>query len=547
MASFTMTSDLAARMPLSRVRQAVAQLQGPLVVALAYFLGAQAAFYIGTLSDQIFALFWPPNVVLFCALLIVPQRDWWRYIAAAFPAHAIAELGVGMPWPQLLVAFATNCMVALLNAYAVRRFVGDPPWFGNFRKAYLYIVITAGLGPAVSALGGAFVPILGGGPLADYWIFWSHWYLANALPNLTLGPVFLIWFSDRAQWTRWWPSRRDIEPIVLAAALVCTCIAAAAAGRLVTGSLLPAVLFLPLPLVLWSAIRFGERGASGAILIVAVILTWRTLHGRGLFPDADPERSVLALQMFLTGLSIPVLLLGALIDELRRAERTTRQLATSLVRAQDEERRRIARDLHDSTGQNLIAATLIAGRIENALPETAQPAFRQLEDMLQQSIREVRTVSYLLHPPLLDEAGLGLALRNFVEGFMERSGIAVDLEVAANVARLPADTELVLFRLVQEALTNVSRHSGSATARIHLSREHAMDGPKVVLTIEDAGKGMPDVRAARRSVGRTNGTCGTPGVGLASMRERLHQVGGWLEIDSAVGRTTLKAVVPIRA
>jgi two-component system, NarL family, sensor kinase len=307
------------------------------------------------------------------------------------------------------------------------------------------------------------------------------------------------------------------------------------------------VLFLPLPLVLWSAISFGERGASGAILIVAVILTWRTLHGRGLFPDADPERSVLALQMFLTGLSIPVLLLGALIDELRRAERTTRQLATSLVRAQDEERRRIARDLHDSTGQNLIAATLIAGRIENALPETAQPAFRQLEDMLQQSIREVRTVSYLLHPPLLDEAGLGLALRNFVEGFMERSGIAVDLEVAANVARLPADTELVLFRLVQEALTNVSRHSGSATARIHLSREHAMDGPKVVLTIEDAGKGMPDVRAARRSVGRTNGTCGTPGVGLASMRERLHQVGGWLEIDSAVGRTTLKAVVPIRA
>ena len=130
-----MTSDLAARMPLSRVRQAVTQLQGPLVVALAYFLGAQAAFYIGTLSDQIFALFWPPNVVLFCALLIVPQRDWWRYIAAALPAHVVAELGVGMPWPQLLVAFATNCMVALLNAYAVRRFVGDPPWFGADERA----------------------------------------------------------------------------------------------------------------------------------------------------------------------------------------------------------------------------------------------------------------------------------------------------------------------------------------------------------------------------------------------------------------------------
>src|SRR5215831_1759208 len=139
-----MNSDIAVPLLLSRVRRLKVPLQGPLLVALAYLLGAEAAFYIGTLSDQIFALFW-------------------------------------MPAPQLLVAFVTNCMVALLNAYAVRRFVGDPPWFGNFREACIYIVITAGIAPAVSALGGAFVPILGGGALEDYWIFWSHWYLANAL------------------------------------------------------------------------------------------------------------------------------------------------------------------------------------------------------------------------------------------------------------------------------------------------------------------------------------------------------------------------------
>src|SRR5262249_24509371 len=131
-ASFTMNSDIAVPLLLSRVRRLKVPLQGPLLVALAYLLGAEAAFYIGTLSDQIFALFWPPNVVLFCALMIVPQRDWWLYIVAAFLAHVVAERGVGMPAPQLLVAFATNCMVALLNASAVRRFVGDPPWFGNF-------------------------------------------------------------------------------------------------------------------------------------------------------------------------------------------------------------------------------------------------------------------------------------------------------------------------------------------------------------------------------------------------------------------------------
>src|SRR4030095_1192999 len=197
------------------------------------------------------------------------------------------------------------------------------------------------------------------------------------------------------------------------------------AGSLFATSFPAAVLllFAPLPLVLWAAVRHGEKGASAAILIVTVVLTWRTLNGPSLFPGGTPERSLLALQLFLMGLSVPVLLRAALVDELRRAERTTRQLAASLLTAQDEERRRIARDLHDSTGQNLIAATLIAGRMQDMLPVAAAPLMGQLEDVLQQSIREVRTVSYLLHPPLLDEAGLGPALRYFVNGYSERSGI----------------------------------------------------------------------------------------------------------------------------
>jgi len=542
MLSVKMALDAAPWTVLLGLRRALSWLQGPVLAAVAYFLGAEAAFYIGTLSDKIFALFWPPNVILFCALLIVPRGKWWLYIAAAFPAHVIAELGVGMPAPQLLLAFATNCMVALLDAYAVRRFVGDPPWFGTWQKISIYIIITAGIVPAVASLAGAFVPILGGGSFADYGIFWSHWYLANSLPSITLGPAFMIWFSGGTEWQRRRPLRRNLEPVTVLAILVSICILAAALAREVAGSsLVLAVLLLPLPFVLWAAIRFGEKGASAAIAIVAVILTWRSLRGAGLFPLESPERSVLALQLFLTGLSIPVLLLGALIDDLRRTERTTRDLAASLVRAQDEERRRIARDLHDSTGQNLIAATLIAGRLEKVLPESAQSSFHELEDMLQQSIREVRTVSYLLHPPLLDEAGLGPALRHFVEGFMERSEIVVDLEVSPDLKRLPADTELALFRVVQEALTNISRHSDSATAVIRLAREGTRHDEKAVLMIADAGKGMPDVGGTRRPAGGPN-----TGVGLASMRERINQLGGRLDIASTVGRTVLTATVPLQ-
>src|SRR5262245_58286766 len=148
----------------------------PVAVAAAYFVGAEIAFYIGTLSDKIFAPFWPPNIILFCALLLVPERRWWLFITACFPAHVIAELQVGMPIPQMLVAFATNGAVALLNAFAVRRLLGDPPSLGELSKASLYVLITAGLSPAVVALAGAFVPILGGGAIQKYWVFWTDWY-----------------------------------------------------------------------------------------------------------------------------------------------------------------------------------------------------------------------------------------------------------------------------------------------------------------------------------------------------------------------------------
>lgn len=526
-------------------RQALLPLQGPLVVSLAYYIGAEAAFYIGTLSDKIFAIFWPPNVILFCALVVAPQRRWWLYIAAVLPAHAIAEHGVGMPVAQMTVAFATNCMVALLNAYAVRRFVGDPPWFGTFQKAALYIVIAAGPSPALSALGGAFVPILGGGPLTDYWLFWSHWYLANTLPNLTLGPVFLIWFSDGAKWSRWMLSRQQLEPAALAVTLIgISALVAIVAGRLEASSFSAVLLLAPLPLVLWAAIRFGEKGASGAILIVTVVLTWHVLH----FPDlpfGHNDNGLLAMQLFLMALAMPILLLGALIDELRRTEQITGRLAASLLTAQDDERRRIARDLHDTTGQNLIAATLISGQIQKVLPPSAQRILNQLEEVLQQAIREIRTVSYLLHPPLLDEAGLDLALREYVSGYSERSGIEVTLDIAPDVERLPPDTELVLFRVVQEALTNVARHSKSSTAHIKLCRRTKGSGEQIELAIEDAGAGMPTVRPLSIGIGRKAGAGSARGLGLVSMRERLYQVRGSIAIESRVGRTVVRALIPV--
>ena len=451
-----------------QLRPSLKSLSAPFLVASAYYLGAQAAFAIGTLSDRIFAPFWPPNIILFCALLFVPKRQWWLYIAAAFPAHVLAEIAVGMPAAQLLVAFGTNCLVAILSAFGVGRFLTEPPGFGTLRNAAIYILITAGVSPAISALGGAFVQILGGGPLANYWTYWGNWCIANALGSLTLGPVFLTWFSPRLE-VAGFTSRRTTEGIILALSLVAVCAITFhfGAGTVSTG-FLPALLYSPLPFILWAAIRFGERGASGAILIVTVVSISQNLHESTVFIGIDPTTSVLALQVFLLGIAIPVFLLGAAIDELRRSGEATRKLTGALLRAQDDERRRIARELHDSTGQNLVVAGLMAGRVQNMAPPSCGPVITELKDIIQGAIMEIRTASYLLHPPLLDRGGLIIVLRSYLDGFSKRTGIRVDLDLSPSLGRMSSDVELVLFRVIQEALTNIWRHSGSRTARVRL-------------------------------------------------------------------------------
>ena len=533
----------AAGLPRFRLPALRAPLQTALIVAVAYFVGAETAFFIGTLSDEIFAPFWPPNVILFCAFVVVPERRWWTVIAAAFPAHVAAELTIGMSAGQIVVAFATNVAVAVLNTAALRRLAGPRPWLTDLRKTAVYVLVTAGVAPALVALAGAFVQITGGGAVEKYWLYWTYWFVSNALSSLTLGPVFLSWTSDSPKSSGFAQFRHKAEASILGAALVVVCTLAfeASAGKVGSG-FLPAILYSPLPLILWATIRFGAKGASTGILIVTVALTWRALKGPSLFIGDDPETNVLALQVFLIGLSVPVLLLGAALDGLRHAGETMRALTGSVLTAQDEERRRIARELHDSTGQNLIAASMLIARITKMLPDAAAPVATQLDGMVQQSIHELRTMSYVLHPPLLDEAGLKLALQHYVDGFCERSGLTVDLDISPEFERLQPDVELTLFRVVQEALTNVSRHSDSATAEIRLGRGVIAGDPKVILTIQNAVRrfyrplgfsGLVARRLSRKD-----------GIGLASMRERLHQIGGSLDIDFGPEKTTVRAIAP---
>jgi len=299
----------------------------PIVVAVAYYLAAEVAFLVGTFSDKIFAPFWPPNTVLFCALMLVPRHRWWLCILAAFPAHLISELGIGMSAPQLLVAFVTNCLVAIMSALSLQYLLGAPPWLTTLRRMLQYILAAVILSPALVAFGGAFVPAMAVGAPAEYWTFWTQWYMANALAGVALGPLALAYFDTRASRRAQPLSTIDlVEATVVAIALIFVCVVVFK-GKTdnVPAGLLPALLYLPLPLILWITVRFGVKGASFSVFVVTILLVAMTLNGPSLFIIADPERNVFAIQVFLIGLAVPVLLLGAAIDETRHAERTTRE------------------------------------------------------------------------------------------------------------------------------------------------------------------------------------------------------------------------------
>jgi hypothetical protein len=143
------------------------------------------------LTDQICTVL-ASNAILFCALALVPYRRWPIYIIAVVPAHILAELSVGMGWLQMFSAFATNIVVALLNAFGLRYLFGPPPWLNSLQRAVGYVLLTAVCAPSIAAFGGAFVRITGGAELGNYWQFWAEWYLANSLASLTLGAMVLM-------------------------------------------------------------------------------------------------------------------------------------------------------------------------------------------------------------------------------------------------------------------------------------------------------------------------------------------------------------------
>lgn len=221
------------------------------------------------------------------------------------------------------------------------------------------------------------------------------------------------------------------------------------------------------------------------------------------------------------------------------SERTTelQNLSQRLLQVQDEERRKVARDLHDTTGQTLAALKISLSLLQESCKKDSSTlsAISDVTQLADQAIEEIRTMSYLLHPPLLDEVGFACAAEWFIEGFAKRSGINVKADITNSRERLPKKMEIALFRVLQESLTNVHRHSKASDASVQFQHQ-----PEAfILEIRDSGRGIPSerLRLLRQAGPET-------GVGLAGMRERLRELNGKLEIESDNNGTSMRAIIP---
>jgi signal transduction histidine kinase len=225
--------------------------------------------------------------------------------------------------------------------------------------------------------------------------------------------------------------------------------------------------------------------------------------------------------------------------DLKLANDSLRELSSRLQQIRDEERRQIARELHDSVGQLLAALGMNLAVVQHQSHKLDSAGARAVSEnaaMVEQISREIRTISHLLHPPLLDVAGLASALRWYVDAFSERSKIKVNLEIPEEFGRLSDEMEIAIFRMVQECLTNIHRHSGGSSAAIHVREEDH----RVLIEVKDQGKGIPlEKQLELSSSGRT-------GVGFRGMRERFGQLGGTLEIRSDNTGTEVYATLPLR-
>jgi PAS domain S-box-containing protein len=290
-------------------------------VAAVYYAGAKIGLAL-TFEPFPLSVLWPPNALLFACLALAPIRWWWLLIAAAFPAHLLAELQGGVPVTMVLCWFVSNVTEALIGASIVRRLSSPAVGLGTVQNVIVF-AFAAMLAPFLSSfLDAAFVRLIGWRN-ADYWSLWHARFFGNMLAALTFVPVAITWAAAEPGQLRQAGRGRILEAGTLLMGLIAVSILAFDSG-MAGPEATPSLLYLPVPFLLWAALRFGPPMTSASFALVAFLVIWGAGHGRGPFVQAAVQDDAFPIQLFLITIAVPMMLLAAVIEERRRAERHLR-------------------------------------------------------------------------------------------------------------------------------------------------------------------------------------------------------------------------------
>src|SRR6516165_2402151 len=482
-----------------------------LLVGISYYVGTRIGF-AWTPAGQPNSTFWPPNAILLAALLLTRRKEWWTLLVAVLAAHMVAQLQVGVPLWTAGGWFITNSSEALIGAYCITQFTDSARRLDSVRGVFVFLAFGVLLAPLATSFLDAFAVVITGWG-RGYWPLSLERFSTNALAQLTIVPPIVLWRTNTISWI--WRSsvgrRGEAALLAIGTVLVAVVVFGLKAGSPATT---PALLYVPLPFLLWAAARFGLGGLSASLLSLALISTWYTMHGREPFPNASMSQNILSLQILFCVAAVPLMFLSAVMSEARRAQELLRRTSDGLIKAQEQERHRIARELHDGLEQALaLAKVTLDGLIEES-GESLKPDLTDLSTQISGISNTAHEISHGLYPTQLEYLGLAKSIKRLCDELRKGQNISIDLAIDNLPERLQPSISLSLYRVAQETVHNIVTHSQAKKVQVELGA----NDKRITLRIIDDGVGFdPSLEAG--------------GLGLESMRQRVRAVGGFIDIS----------------
>jgi signal transduction histidine kinase len=506
--------------PLSAARTAFLALVVFVVSYLAARLGATMV-----VSSLGLSVLWPPSALIVAAMLLVPRRNWLVILPAGLAGAAVENLQLGFPLGATGQFFLANIIEFLIIGLGLEYSFGGVPRLNSLKALGKYCFFAAFLAPLVGAFIGA------SASSGSYAVNWRIWFFSDMLSFLTLTPAILSWAGAGRIWVH-----RSVRWAVEAAALLGILAIFGYLVLLAPWATLPSTLYSFVPLLLWAAVRFGSLGVSTSMIVISFFSIWGAVHGHGPFTGPEPTRNVLSLQVFLIFATTPFLALAAVVEERASARLVEKELSRRLISAQEQERIRIARELHDDVCQRLAMLSIKIAKAARYDGYGQLSVAEQLDQIWQQCSSlgsDVQAISHKLHPSILQHVGLTAAVQSYCREVAQQNSVVVEVSDNTLSGSFPEDVSLSVFRVVQEALRNAVKYSGQKHIKVCLQENSG----QLELEVSDQGVGF-DARDKRNS----------EGLGLVSMAERISQVNGTFSIDSQLNLgTRVRARVPLAA